>query len=51
MQEAIERLENAIYVAQTNEPINRATGDAEQADAEAAHAVSYQQALAELQAV
>lgn len=50
MKTAIETLKQALEVAETNEPINRAAGNAEQADLEAANAADYRQALAVLQA-
>ncbi len=50
MKTSIETLKQALEVAETNEPINRAAGNAEQADLEAANAADYRQALAVLQA-
>lgn len=50
MKAAIAELEIALETMETNEPINRASGDIEQADLEAANAADYRQALAVLKA-
>lgn len=50
MKMAIETLKQALDVVETNEPINRARGDTDQADLEAASAADFRQALAVLQA-
>lgn len=48
MQAAIVELEQALETAETNEPINRAEGNIEQADLEAANAIEFRHALAAL---
>lgn len=50
MQAAIIVLQSALDTMETNEPINRAEGNVEQADLEAGNIVIYQQALAILRA-
>ena len=50
MKAAITELEIALETMETNEPINRAEGNTEQADLEAANAADYRQALAVLKA-
>lgn len=50
MNAAIDELTIALDVMETNEPINRARGNAEQADLEAANAADFRQALAVLKA-
>ena len=50
MRAAIATLENALNIAETNEPINRAEGNAAQADLEAINAAEYRLALAVLKA-
>jgi len=50
MNAAIAELTNALATAETNEPINRAAGNAAQADLEAKNAADYRQALAVLNA-
>lgn len=45
---AIAELDNALYVARTNEPINRREGNKAQADAEIEHARSFKGAIAML---
>jgi hypothetical protein len=50
MKAAIAELEIALETMETNEPINRAEGNVEQADMEAVNAADYRQALAVLKA-
>ena len=50
MRAAIATLENALNIAETNEPINRAEGNDAQADLEALNAAEYRWALAVLKA-
>ena len=50
MRASIIALENALNVAETNEPINRAEGNTAQADLEAIDAAEHRQALAILRA-
>jgi hypothetical protein len=50
MKAAISVLANALETAETNEPINRAAGQVDQADLEAANAAGFRQALAVLKA-
>lgn len=45
MNAAINTLEIALSVMETNEPINRAEGNIEQADLELANATDYRKAL------
>lgn len=47
---SIATLKQALEVAETNEPINRAAGNTEQADLEAKNAADFRQALSVLQA-
>lgn len=46
MKASIAALENALEIAETNEPINRREGNIEQADLEAVNAADYRQAIA-----
>ena len=50
MKAAINELTIALETMETNEPNNRAEGNAEQADLEAANAADFRQALAVLKA-
>lgn len=50
MNAAIAELTNALEISETNEPINRASGNVEQADTEATNAADFRQALAVLNA-
>ena len=50
MRASIIALENALKVAETNEPINRAEGNTAQADLEALDAAEHRQALVILRA-
>ena len=50
MKAAITELEIALETMETNEPINRANGNADQADLESENAADYRQALAVLKA-
>ena len=50
MKAAINELTIALETMETNEPINRAEGNTEQADLEAANAADFRQALAVLKA-
>ena len=45
MNAAITYLESTLEILETNEPINRAGGDIEQADLEARHAIEIKRAL------
>jgi hypothetical protein len=51
MKSAISQLESSLEVLVTNEPINRAEGNTEQADLEAVNASEIRQALAVLKAI
>lgn len=51
MQASIIILENALAIAENNEPINRKEGNVAQADLEASNAADYRQAIAILKAV
>ena len=50
MKAAIAELEIALNVMETNEPINRAEGNEEQANLEAGNAADFRQAIAVLKA-
>lgn len=50
MQAAIAQLTIALETVENNEPINRAAGNIEQADLEAANAAEFRRALSVLQA-
>lgn len=50
MNAAIQELKMALDVAETNEPINRASGNTKQADLEAKNAEEFRKAIAILEA-